>query len=372
MKQTIAVKLEPNEQQSQALRLTMEAFNLGCDYVAEVAFKKRLANKIAIQPFVYGTLRSEYGLSSQMAIRAIAKAIEAYKRDKNIQPAFDPHGAMVYDHHIMSFRDLSHVSLLTLSGRELLPLRYGAYQQARMDWVKGQADLILRDGTFYLYLTVDLPSAPPIEPVDVLGLDLGIVQLAVDSDGEAHTGAGVKKCRRRFQGLRKGLQSCGSKSAKRHLKRNRRREARYQKHVNHCISKHLVSKALVGQRAIAIEELSFINQRVAVKKNQRYERLSWAFAQLRAFLAYKCEAAGIPLIVINPRDTSRTCPACGHCAKENRRTQSEFLCKECGLQDNADWVGAVNIRRKGLEARATLSTPTDGTRQGCSQRHCLS
>ncbi len=215
----------------------MEAFNRGCDYVVELAFKKRLANKIAIQPFVYGGLRADFGLSSQMAIRAIAKAIEACKetkkRNKNVQPKFDLHGAMVYDHHIMSFRGLSHVSLLTLTGRELLPLRFGAYQEARMDRVKGQADLILRDGVFYLYLTVEMPTPPPIDPVDVLGADLGIAVLAMDSDGEAHTGEGVKQCRRRFQRLRQGLQSCGSKSAKRHLKRIRQKERRYQRWVNH-------------------------------------------------------------------------------------------------------------------------------------------
>jgi len=365
MKQTIAVKLEPSPEQSQHLRETMEAFNRGCHYVAEVAFQKRLANKIAIQPFVYGSLRSEFGLSSQMAIRCIAKAIEAYKetkkRDRNIQPTFDPHGAMVYDHHIMSFRDLSHVSLLTLQGRILVPLRFGAYQEARMDRVKGQADLILRDGIFYLYLTVEMPTPPPIDPVDVLGVDLGIAVLAMDSDGEAHTGEGVKQCRRRHSCLRAGLQKAGTKSAKRHMKRFRRRESRYQKWVNHNISKHLVQKALVGQRAIAIEELSFINQRVAVRKNQRYERLSWAFAQLRQLLAYKCEAAGIPLIIVDPRNTSRTCPACGHCARENRRSQSEFLCKQCGFQDNADHVGSLNIRRKGLEARGQLSGPLSAT-----------
>lgn len=363
MKQTVAVKLEPTPEQFQALRLTMEAFNRGCDYVAEFAFKKRLANKIAIQPFVYGTLRSEFGLSSQMAIRCIAKAIEAYKRNKNTPSKFDPHGAMVYDRHIMSFRDLSHVSLLTLAGRELLPLRYGAYQAARIDRVKGQADLVLRDGVFYLYLTIDMPTPPPIEPVDVLGVDLGMVQLAVDSDGETHTGKGVKHCRRRFQRLRKGLQSCGSKNAKRHLKRIRQRESRYQRWVNHNISKHLVQKALVGQKAIAIEDLTHIRERTrdSVRKPHRYERLSWAFAQLRNFLAYKCESAGILLLVIDPRNTSRTCPACGHCAKENRRSQSEFLCKECGFQANADYVGSVNIRRKGLEARATLSGPLSAT-----------
>jgi len=359
MKQVIVIKLEPSQEQFQSLLRTVEAFNCGCQYAADVAYEKRLANKIALQPFVYGALRSEFGLSSQMAIRAIAKAVEAYKRDRRIHVKFDLHGAMVYDPRILSFKGLTQVSLMCLKGRELVPMRYGMYQAARLDRAKGQADLILKGGVFYLYVTVDLPSAPPVDTQDVLGVDLGIVQLAVDSDGEAHTGAGVKQCRRKFSRLRAGLQKAGTKSAKKHLRRNRRRESRYQRDVNHCISKHLVQKALVGQKALAIEELSGIRERTqaTVRKTHRYARLSWAFAQLRSFLAYKCEAAGVSLYVIDPRNTSRTCVACGHCAKENRRSQSEFLCKQCGFQANADWVGASNIRRKGLEARAAVIPP---------------
>jgi len=355
MKQVIVIKLEPSQEQQKALLATVEAFNRGCQYAADVAYEKRLANKIALQPFVYGTLRSEFGLSSQMAIRAIAKAVEAYKRDRRIHVKFDPHGAMVYDPRIMSFKGLTQVSLMCLDGRELVPMRYGAYQAARLDRAKGQADLVLRDGVFYLYVTVELPSAPPVEPTDVLGVDLGMVQLAVDSDGEAHTGAGVKQCRRRHSRLRAGLQKAGTKSAKKHLRRLRRRESRYQRDVNHVISRHLVQKALVGQKALAIEDLTHINRQTTVRKTQRSARLSWAFHQLRAFIAYKCESAGVALYVIDPRNTSRTCVACGHCAKENRRSQSEFLCIECGFQADADWVGSVNIRKRGLEARAELS-----------------
>jgi len=172
-------------------------------------------------------------------------------------------------------------------------MRYGAYQGARLDRAKGQADLILRGSTFYLYVMVDMPSAPPVEVQDVLGVDLGIVQLAVDSGGEAHTGEGVKQRRRKFSRFRAGLQQAGTKSAKKHLRCNRRRESRYQRDVNHCISKHLVQKALVEQRAIALEDLTNIRERtrVSVRKNQRYERLSWAFHQLRAFIAYKCKAS---------------------------------------------------------------------------------
>ena len=280
MKQVIVIQLEPSQAQYQLLLKTVEAFNRGCQYAADVAYEKRLANKIALRPFVYATLRAEFGLSSQMAIRAIAKAVEAYKRDRRIHVKFDRHGGMVYDPRILYFKGLTQVSLMCLNGRELIPMRYGAYQAARLDRAKGQADLIIRGGTFYLYVTVDMPTAPPIDPVDVLGVDLGIVQLATDSDGEAHTGAGVKHCRRRFQRLRQGLQSCGSKSARRHLKRIRQKEGRYQRWVNHNISRHLVNKALVEQKALAIEDLLGIRERTqkTVRKTQRYERLSWAFA----------------------------------------------------------------------------------------------
>jgi putative transposase len=357
MKQVIVLKLEPSPEQHAALLSTVEAFNAGCQYVADIAYEKRLANKIALQPLVYGTLRERFGLSSQMAVRAISKAVEAYKRDKRVHVRFQPHGAMVYDERIMSFKGLTHVSLLALIGRLLIPIRYGAYQAAHLDRRQGQADLVLRDGTFFLYVTIDLPSPPPIDTGDVLGVDLGIVNVAVDSDGEPHTGELIRKCRARYLKLRQGLQKCGTKSAKRHLRKIKRKESRFVKHTNHCISKHLVQKASSGQRALALEDLKGIRERTraTVRKSQRYERNSWAFYQLRQFLAYKAEAAGIPLILVDPRNTSRTCPCCGHCAKENRRSQSEFLCVQCGFAANADFVGATNVCRRGREARAALS-----------------
>jgi putative transposase len=373
MKQVIVLKLEPSAEQHAALLHTVEAFNAGCQYAADVAYEKRLANKIVLQPFVYGTLRERFGLSSQMAVRAISKAVEAYKRDKRVHVRVSSHGAMIYDERIMSFKGLTHVSLLALGGRLLVPIRYGAYQAARLDRRKGQADLVYRDGAFYLFVTIDLPSPPPVDTGDVLGVDLGIVNVAVDSDGEPHTGEAIRKCRARYLKLRQGLQKAGTKSAKRHLRKAKRKESRFVRDTNHRISKHLVQKASSGQRALAIEDLTGIRERTraTVKKSQRCERMSWAFYQLRQFIAYKAKAAGIPLILVEARNTSRTCPQCGHCAKENRRSQSEFLCGKCGFSANADFVGAANVCRRGREARAAqsdglwsrVSLPSNG---GCS------
>jgi putative transposase len=90
IKQVIVLKLEPSPEQHAALLSTMEAFNAACQYVADIAYEKRLANKIALQPLVYGALRERFGLSSQMAVRAISKAVEAYKRDKRVHVRFKP------------------------------------------------------------------------------------------------------------------------------------------------------------------------------------------------------------------------------------------------------------------------------------------
>jgi putative transposase len=315
VKQVIALKLEPSPDQHAALLATMEAFNAGAQYAADVAYEKRLANKIALQPLVYGELRARFGLSAQMAIRAISKAVEAYKRDKRVHVRFKPHGTMVYDERIMSFKGLTIVSLASLSGRLLIPIRYGKYQEARLASAQGQADVLYRDGTFFLYVTIDLPTPPPADTGDVLGVDLGIVNVAVDSDGEPHTGEAIRKCRARYLALRQGLQMAGTKSAKRHLRKAKRKESRFVTHTNHCISKQLVQKACLGQRALALEDLTGIRERATVRKSQRYERMSWAFSQLRQFIAYKAAMAGIPLILVEARNTSRTCPRCGHCAK---------------------------------------------------------
>src|SRR6266849_5797445 len=142
MKLTLAVKLAPSPEQHAALVATLERFNAACNAIAEVAFREHLANKIALQKIVYYDVRERFGLSSEMTVRAIAKVVEAYKRDKTIQPTFRPHGALTYDERIMEWKGPEHVSLLALDGRQVLTCRFGRYQQARRDHLRGQADLI--------------------------------------------------------------------------------------------------------------------------------------------------------------------------------------------------------------------------------------
>jgi predicted transposase len=196
MKQTMHLKLAPTTEQAQALLDTMYAFNEAANYVASVAWASKTANKFALQKLVYGELRTTYGLAAQLAIRAISKTSEAYKRDQSIKPTFRPEGAIVYDERILNFKGLTIVSLLTIGGRVLVPLRFGAYQQSRMAAIKGQADLLYRNGTFYLAVTMEVPTPTSDEVTDTLGVDLGMVNLATDSEGETFSGEAVEKNQR--------------------------------------------------------------------------------------------------------------------------------------------------------------------------------
>ena len=347
MKQTMLLKLQPTPEQQRALLETMHAFNAACNATAEVAFALKSANKFELQKHVYARLRAEFGLPAQLAIRAISKASEAYKRDKALQPTFRPEGAIVYDQRVMSFKGLLTVSLLTLSGRALIPFLIGAYQQARMDAIQGQADLLYRDGVFYLAVTIDRPPPPADQPEGTLGVDLGMVNLATDSDGETFSGTQVEHTRQRLVKLRAALQKRGTKSAKRHLRRLRRKERRFHQNTNHVISKNLVAKAKASHRGIAMEDLRHIRERTdrTVRKSQRHRHASWSFAQLRTFLEYKARLAGVCLHLVDPRNTSRTCSICGHCEKANRKSQAEFVCQSCGYAAPADWNAAINISR---------------------------
>lgn len=363
MNLTLKVKLCTTPEQHASLLRTMEQFNLACDLVAAKCFELHSANKINMHHLVYRELREKFGLSAQMAVRAISKACEAYKLDKTVQPHFKPHGAMVYDQRILSWKALDRVSILTLDGRILVNAAIYDYFKAKLDnRIRGQADLVLLNNIFYLCAVVDVPDAEPIKVKGVLGIDLGIVNLAVDSDGVTHSGAQVEKVRGKTAKLRTALQSCGTKSAKRHFKRLKGYEQRFRRDTNHCISKKIVAKAKDTASAIALEDLSGIRKRTTVvRRAQRSRQSSWAFDQLRQFIAYKAQLSGVPVLLVDAKNTSRTCPQCGHVDKANRPTRDEFKCARCGNAGPADRIAACNIA-----ARALVNAPivSDGIFSG--------
>lgn len=352
MKLTLQLQLLPDADHAARLKATVERFNEAADWLAGQAFERKVSNKIVLQRLCYADLREKFGLSAQMAVRCIAQVCEAYKRDKAKRPRFRKHAAMPFDQRMMSFKGVDRVSLLTLTGRVIVPFLMGKYQRDRFTAAKGQADLVLRkDGKWFLLVTVDLPEGTTPPATDFIGIDLGIINLATDSDGNAYSGEAIERVRRRHHRNRRRLQRKGTKGAKKRLKRLAGREARFRRQTNHEISKAIVKSAKDTDRGIAVEDLKGIRDRTTVGKRQRARHAGWSFFQLRSFLEYKARLAGVFIVAVDPRNTSRTCSACGHCEKANRKDQASFECRHCGYSTNADFNAALNLRMRGLGCR---------------------
>jgi putative transposase len=358
---TICCKLDVDGHDA-ALNATQRAFNDAATWIARVCWDENITNTNTAHHRVYGETRQRFNLGAQLAVCARAKGVEAIKAVKAKQretcPTFGPRGSIRYDARTYRLMSLDRVSLNTLAGRVVCRLVLGPRQHGMLvgsTWEIGGADLVWRSGTYYLHITQSQEAPPEAEPDSgTLGVDLGIVNLATDSEGEHFTGAIVHLVRTRYHLRRQRLQKVGTRNAKRRIRRMGQREARFQKDTNHCISKRLVQKAAVARKAIALEDLSGIRERTTVRREHRYERHSWAFFQLRQFIAYKAAWAGVAVYLVDPRNTSRTCSACGRCEKANRRSQAEFSCQRCGFSTNADENAALNISRK---ERAAVNRP---------------
>jgi putative transposase len=147
--------MAPTPDHHASLARTLKTFNAACNAIAVVAFRERCAYKLALQRLVYYGIRAQFDLSAQMTIRAISKVSGAYKRDNNVQPRFRPHGAMLYDERILSYPRHDRVSLLKLDRHLGVPFRFGAYAEGMLARKHGQADLLYRNDTFFLAITVD-------------------------------------------------------------------------------------------------------------------------------------------------------------------------------------------------------------------------
>jgi putative transposase len=353
VKLIVQLKLQPSLQQARALLATLERANDAANTIRELAWETQTFGQYALQEAHYYAIKARFELTAQLVIRVIAKVADAYKLGRARPRRFRRHGSIAYDDRILRY-GADRVSIWSLEGRLPIPFVCDDRTRKLLQSRQGESDLVYRDGSWYLLATINYEEPPESEIEDVIGVDLGVVNLAVDSDGNQHSGAHVNRLRARQRRLRRRLQRKRTWSALRLLKKRRRKERRFATWVNHRISKRIVAEAQRTKRAIALEELKGIRSRVRARKPQRATLHSWSFSQLRSFIEYKAKRAGVRVVFVDPRNTSRTCPSCGHSAKENRPDQATFKCQRCGLAGLADLIAARNIRVRGW---AVVSRP---------------
>jgi predicted transposase len=263
MKLVAHIKLLTTAEQCTALKTTLTAANTAYTFVSEQAWHTKTFKKYDLHSLCYNDIRTRCGLSAQAAVRVIAKVADAYTLDNKTTRTFKPSGSIAYDDRILSWRlSDSSVSIWTLSGRIRVPFVCGPRQKDLMASRKGASDLSFRKGVFYLAATCDINEPDTIKATDAIGVDLGIKNIAVDSDGIVHFSSMVNNVRHRHRRLRTKLQAACSTSAKRTLKRLSGKESRFAKDINHCISKKLVAKAKDTKQALALEDLTGIRMRI--------------------------------------------------------------------------------------------------------------
>ncbi|MBT2235827.1 RNA-guided endonuclease TnpB family protein [Nonomuraea sp. NEAU-A123] len=370
MKLVVQVKLLPTPEQAAALEATLRDCNQAAGLVSRTAFTTGVTREYDLRKHTYAALK-ERGLGAQAAQHVIKKVADAYRTLKaNLRAGnlgapgaprrirvegkpivFRPHAAQPYDDRCLSWQlDARTVSIWTVAGR-LRRVAFTCSDQQRAMLAahrRGESDLVLRDGRWFLIATCEVPDVPVTAPDGFTGVDLGIVNIATTSGGVRHSGKSLNAVRQRNRELRRRLQAKKTKSAKRLLKKRRRTEARFAVNTNHVIAKAIVTEAERTGRGIALEDLQGIRERVRLRKPQRVTLHSWSFHQLGAFIGYKARRAGVAVIYVDPAYTSQQCSACGHVDRANRPDQAGFSCTSCGFAEHADVNAARNIASRGV------------------------
>lgn len=372
MRLVLKLKLDTNPQQAQALAAVQAVYVACCNDLSQRVFADRCWSKFTVQQTYYYDLKALYSLPAQLLLRAIAEVCSAYKaqaaqivehnktsrteeRRELTRVVFKPNSAVVYDEWVLSYprAEPDTLSLTTLSGRLTLHFHVGEKRRHLLAYRQGQADLKRYGKVWYLVQTLDVPEAATIETSEHLGVDAGICTVATITDGcqtQQFPGSRIRQIRQHHYHLRHGLQRHNTKSSRRRVRRLKGKESRQVRDYNHLLSCRVVATAQRTRSCIVLEELSGIQDGTRVSKEQRRERFSWAYAQLRDFIGYKARQAGIPILFVPPAYTSKTCSRCHYMHDGNRPSQAWFHCKECGFCCHADANAARNIRFLGAES----------------------
>lgn len=375
MRRTVKIQLDLDQNQRQKLEDTIQQFKQACDTTADAGWDDnglKTYQKYKLQNQVYDQIREETRLPANLTIRAISRASEAIKGcvehlkkgEKTSKPRFTS-DSLSYDKRTLSvWLTEKRCSISTVEGRIkadfILPEDDNRYYSKYLDsneWTVKQSTVEkheYEDGNpYYLHLGVEKETEikeKELAPT-VMGVDLGIDNLAVTSTGKFYPADRLKHERRRYEELRSKLQKKGTQSAHRTIVQMGGRENRYTCDTLHRISKDLVQEADSHDvDVIAFENLTDIREDMPPGKSFH----SWCFKKLFDYVEYKAEEKGIAVNQVSPKYTSQRCSECGHTTSGNRNSSS-FECVNCGKQLHSDYNAAKNIGVKVLRSGQKFS-----------------
>jgi len=338
----------------------------------DICFDKKINNYSTLNAKTYSKFKKEYPdipsnilqCISRNVIGNIRSSLTKYlknnklkRNDENIIKAFDnikKSYKKQYSSIMLNSRNISLSKENILSYSSFLSLKRIKEKINIPNYFnKKYPNKILKCGTikfdskkqqFFAILCFEIISINPSKNFKVLGIDRGLNNIVYASNGFCFSSDKLYHKKKRYQYNRSKIQSKGTPSAKRCLKRLSGKEKRFDENVNHIISKQIANLPF---NIFVLEDLSGILKQKY--KGKHYNKLlnSWTFYQLEQFLIYKCQEKGKIVIKINPYMTSQKCNKCDYIDKNNRKG-SEFRCLKCGHVEHADFNASKNIRDKFL------------------------
>lgn len=369
---TVPIKLDVDESAAELLHQTTDHFLDAANHVVDVAWEPdwKITSKQKLHDQTYYDVRDDSPLPANIVQAARNRAAEAVKgvveRWKEGKKASKPHFTSrfaSYDARTVTVND-DHATLATIDGRVtaefVLPdgqrdTPHSAYLFNDDYDVKGATlhyDKV--EDCFYLHVRTkpavenDDAEQGDAKHVSVLGVDLGITNIATTSTGRFWSGDELNHWRREYEKRRGDLQQTGTRWAHENIQRVGRKQTGRFEQLLHTVSNELVEEALENDCThIVFEQLKDIRERLPHAKAVH----KWAFHRLYEYVTYKAESVGLVVKQINPAYTSQRCSKCGFTHEDNRPTQNgqdEFECLKCGYDVHADYNAAKNIGLKYL------------------------
>jgi len=367
VRRTAITRLQLTGEQRDLLEETISEWKHGCQIATDMAWGKCSA-KSDVQPLAYDDVRDQTDLGSQhtvlathQAAQAITGCIERRSKGKRVSKPTFTAPTVKYDTRTMTLFDDDTVSLSTTENRvrcELaLPDADDGYQRQYLgsdEWSVTESTLTTREGDYFLHIGFRRPrndtERNTAEDGTVLGVDLGIENLAVTSTAYFFSGRELTHNLREFEKVRAGLQQTGTRSAHRTLEQSSGRELRYIRDVLHRASNAIITEAIRYEcDLIAFEDLTHIRDRTDASWGHK-----WAFRTLYGQVEYKAEVVGVSVKQVGPAYTSTRCAECGFTAEENRRSRNDFHCKKCDSEANADYNAVAGLRPAGSKVASRL------------------
>ena len=356
VRRTAITRLIVSEEQRELLERTIKEWRRGCQIATDMAWEKCNA-KSDVQPLAYDSVREQTDLGSQHAILATHQAAEAItgcierraKGKKASKPSFTA-PTITYDTRTMTLFDDDTVSLSTTESRVrcklALPDDEDGYQRQYLDsneWSVTESTLTARDGEYFLHMGFrryrNDTERNTAEDGTVLGVDLGVENIAVTSTARFFSGQELLHNLREFEKTRGGLQRTGTRSAHRSIVSSSGRELRYIRDLMHRVANGIIDEAERYEcDVIAFENLTDIRENKRAAWGHQ-----WAFSQLENYVRYKAETRGIAVKEVGSAYTSKRCSKCGFTTDKNRPSRDYFRCRKCGSTANTDYNAAKNI-----------------------------